>query len=103
MLRTYGRIVEPGGDRVRRSYLARFILQDVRISALQDARQSTAKSCCMFAQSFAATARFNADEANSLVLQELVKNANGVRPSSNAGAHGHSPLPPPLHALPPRP
>src|ERR1017187_9130036 len=73
---------------MRQRDLAVLVLQHIGISALQDPRRTAAKTHCMLAQFSAASAGFDANEADLAVLKEFVKCADGVRAASDAGDDG---------------
>src|ERR1051326_2695097 len=70
---------------MRSCNLTRFVLQNVRIRSLQYTGQTTAKSGCMIAQFVAAAAGFNADQVYFFVADEVVKDADLIRPATNTG------------------
>src|ERR1035437_1650161 len=73
---------------MRQRNLAIFILQDVGIRALQDARRSSAEAHRMIAQRRAAAASLDSDEANLRVGKKFIKRANGIRSAAHAGDDG---------------
>ena len=79
MLGTDGRVVEARGNRVRERNLSCRVLQKIRICSLQHSGRAAAKACRVFAQLRAASASFNSDQLNLLVLDKFVKNADGIR------------------------
>src|SRR5450631_328976 len=88
MLGADRRVVQTGGDRVRGRDLTRSVLQDVRISSLQNARRTAAETSRVLAQSFAESAGFHSDEFDFFVFEEVVENADGIRSSADAGDDG---------------
>src|ERR1035438_1239524 len=68
--------------------LAGLVLQHIRKSSLQNARRSAAEARRMLAQRFAAASSLYADQLYFLVLDEVVEDANRVRPSADAGDDG---------------
>src|SRR6266853_3375063 len=73
---------------MRPSNLAIRVLQDVRVGALQDARQTSAQTSGVFADLVAASAGFNANQLYPLVAEKLIENANRVRAASDTGDDG---------------
>src|SRR6266496_3029949 len=78
------RIIKSRRNRMCQCDLPSFVLQDIRICPLQNARQSTAKSRCVITQFLSTTAGFDANELYFLISDELVKNSDGVRSAANA-------------------
>src|SRR6266404_315695 len=79
MLRADGRIIKAGGNGMRGGDLAVFILQDVRVGALQNARTRARESLVsgeargVFAEAIAAATAFDANHFHVGVLQEFMK------------------------------
>ena len=65
VLRTDGRVIETGADRMGRCDLAVVILQDIAVGSLQHARRSAAESRGVIAERFATTAGLDADETHT--------------------------------------
>ncbi len=90
VLGTNGGIVEAGGDGMSGGDLTVFVLQDVSVSALKDAGASADKTLCggetrgVFAELAAAATRFNANEFDTGITEELVKEADGIRTAADA-------------------
>src|ERR1700740_3588055 len=102
MLRPNRRIVEPGRNRMRRRNLTATVLQHVRIGALQNAGTASTKTRRMISQLLAAAAGLHADQSHSLVLNEVVKNANRVRSAADTRDDGRRQLTLGLENLRPR-
>src|SRR6478735_7248731 len=83
MLGTNRRIIETSRNRVRRGNLSASVLQHVRISSLKHSRRASAETCRMVAELFAATTGFNSNKLYFFILDELVKNPDGVRSAAN--------------------
>src|SRR6267378_7609490 len=79
MLRADRRIIKAGGNGMRGGNLAVFILQDVRVGALQNARTRARESLMrretrgVFAQAIAAATGFDPNHFHAGVLQEFMK------------------------------
>src|ERR1700690_3288435 len=69
---------------MRISHLPRRILQQIGIGSLQYARRTSVKARGMFAKVLAAPAGLDADELHSLVLNELIEDANRIRSAADA-------------------
>src|SRR5713226_3689067 len=86
-----GRIIEPGGDGMRRGNLSVFVLQNICVSALQDAGARSGKTLMrgkasgVFAKFAAAATGFDADHLYISIAEEIVKEADGIRAAANAG------------------
>src|SRR5260370_34834549 len=74
-----------GGD------LAVLVLQNVSVGAVEDAGPSADKTLCggeargVLAELAAAATGFNANEFDTGIAEELVKEANGIRTATDAG------------------
>src|SRR5438874_4305113 len=68
-----------------RCNLPSFILQHIRVRALQHAWRSTTETRRMFAQIGASSAGFNPDELHLFVRNELVKRSDRIRAAAHAG------------------
>src|ERR1051325_4294130 len=79
-----GRIVEARRNRVRLRDLAELILQHHRARAVQDAEGAAAEARGMLAELLAAAARLHADEADGIVFQHLVEEADRIRAAADA-------------------
>jgi hypothetical protein len=90
MLGSDGRIVESGGDRVRRRHLAVGVLQHHRACAVEHAERAAfaGEARCMLPQSAAAAACLDADEAHRRILEKGREQADGVRAAADAGDDG---------------
>src|ERR1700722_18635902 len=64
--------------------LARRVLQQIGIGSLQHPRRTAVKTRGMLAQAFSASASFDANQLYPLVLDELMKDANGIRAPADA-------------------
>ena len=91
VLRADGRIVEAGGNGMRRGNLAVFILQDVGVGALKNAGARAGESLMrgearrVFTQSIAAAAGFDADHFHVGIFQEIIEQSDGIGAAANAG------------------
>src|SRR6478672_10088163 len=73
---------------MREPNLAVYVLKDIGKSSLKHSGQSAAKTRSMLAQLIAATAGFHADQLDLLVLQEFMKDSNGIGTAAHAGDDG---------------
>src|SRR6266851_9999254 len=86
-----GGIVEPGGNGMRCGDLPIFVLQNVSVGALQDARSGASKSLMrgeassVFAEFSAAATGLDADHFHIGVAEEIIKEADGIRTAADAG------------------
>src|ERR1051325_9096136 len=83
-----GRIIESGGDGMRRGYLPALILQHVAHGSLKDAGAATAlliETRGVLAQSISLPAGLHAYHANRFVIKEGIKHAYGIRAAADAG------------------
>src|SRR5436305_9762744 len=78
------RIIQSSGNGMRQCDLSGFVLQNIRERALQYSRHASAKTRCVIAKLFAATASFNTNQLYFLVADELVKNSNRIGSAANA-------------------
>src|SRR5881628_1704533 len=88
VLRSDRRIIEPGGNRMGRRYLATIILEHVTHCALQDARTAPAiriESRGVVTQIVAASSSFNSNHAHCFITQKQVKQSDGIRSAADAG------------------
>src|SRR4051794_26435082 len=88
MLGADGCVVESGRDGVGGRDLAVVILKHIGISALQDARSTTAETCGMLAERGTAASGFDPDEPHLAILEELVECADSVGTAADAGDDG---------------
>ena len=86
-----GGIVEAGGNGMSRGDLAVFVLQNVGVSALENAGARSRKTLMggeasgVFAEFNAAATRFDADHLYVGIAEEIVKEADGIRAAADAG------------------
>src|SRR5580704_11471956 len=73
---------------MRERNLSIFVLQQIRIGALQNAGRSAMKARGMLAKFLAAAASFNADQADLSVGDEFEEGSNGIRSAANTGDDG---------------
>src|SRR5216683_4542605 len=84
-----GGIVEAGGNGMSRGDLAVFVLQNVGVSALENAGARSRKTLMggeasgVFAEFSAAAARFDADHLYVGIAKEIVKEADGIRTAAD--------------------
>ncbi|SKZ25147.1 Uncharacterised protein [Mycobacteroides abscessus subsp. abscessus] len=82
------RVVEARRDRVRFDGLAVFVLQQVRVGALECAGCASGK-CRGVSTGLDAVARgLEADEANLSIVEEGVEDSDGVGPATDTGGDG---------------
>src|ERR1700742_3244950 len=85
MLRADGGVIEACGNGMRQRNLSRFILQYVRICALQHARYATAETSRMLTQPGASAAGLYTNQADFLILNKFIECADSIRSPANAG------------------
>src|SRR5260370_369953 len=78
------RVVEPGGDRVRRGDLAVVVLQQVAHAAVQHADPPRGHRGAVTAGRDPLAARLDADDPHAAVVDERVEEPNGVRAAAHA-------------------
>jgi hypothetical protein len=71
-------IVESGRDGVRERNLTGCVLKDVREGALENAGEASVETRGVIAELLATTSGFDTNELYTLVLEELVENADCV-------------------------
>src|SRR5262249_59332981 len=84
VLRTDGRVVESGRDRVRQLHVAVDVLEHVTARALQHASTATCKARGVVARGDAAAAGLDADQPDAGVVHERVEDAHGVTAAADA-------------------
>jgi hypothetical protein len=91
VFRTNGRIIETRGNGMGGGDLAIFVLQDVGVGALQNARASASEAlvggeaCGVLAKPVAAAASLDTDHFYAGILEEFVEETNGVGAATNTG------------------
>ena len=102
VLRTDGRVIQSRRNRLRGRDLPGFILQHVRVCALQNSRHSSAKTRSMIAQRLAASASLDTDQLYFFIANKVVKNSDRIRSAANACNDRHRQLAFSFHDLRPR-
>ena len=85
MLGAHAGVVQPGGDAVRFSNLAVFVLKDVGFCPVEHADCSRHQRGGMFDSIKPPSRRLHADELDLLIIQEGVENADGVAAAADTG------------------
>src|SRR5438132_11547043 len=67
--------------------LSMIVLKDIRVGALQNAGRAASEACGMVAQGCPSSTSLDSDQLDLLVLQELVKDTNGVGAAADTGDH----------------
>src|SRR5205085_4621355 len=93
VLRTNRWVIQTSRNRVRRRDLPMFILQNIGVSTLQHARQPSTEARCVVAQFVATSASFYPNQSHALLRDELMKNANSIGTTSDAGHNRSGKLP----------
>src|ERR1700735_1584170 len=87
MLGSDGSVIKSGRDGVGERDLPCLILQHVGVGALQNARGSTVEARCVAAQLGTPAARLDTDQADTRLIDKVVKRAHRVGPSPYACKH----------------
>src|SRR5437764_221186 len=85
VFRTDGRIIQTSGNRMCGDDLSVFILQNVRIGAVEYARGSSGKSCRVISQLRAPSAGLDADHPDCGVRYKRMEEADGIAASAHTG------------------
>src|SRR5215471_3710941 len=99
MLGSNTRVIESGGNGVRRVHLSGFILQEVTQRSVQNAGPSARERCRVMSGVESFAGRFDADELHVAVVDERVKRTHRVRAAADARDDGLWQLSDALHEL----
>ena len=81
----YARVVQTGGNRRGFQHLAVVVVQEHGIAAVQDAGPACGQRGCVLSGVEALAARFHPINANFLVAEKGVEQADGIGPAADAG------------------